>query len=151
MQVQTLADLKCAMAQKIKITKTAFEVSAKADTPEEAVALVVSGYKLYQANKERFATPVPDKPRAEFPALVKEADGGYILKHGDGAVSPWDPSVLDFTEDYRVKIEFAANTKGIGWDVSVKGASMEENFALLAYTEDLLRQALPVAVETKAG
>lgn len=142
MQTQTLDQLKRAMAQKIKVTKTGVEISAKGDTPDEAVATVLKAYELYQ---HRGAAPAEDKDRSEYPALIlmKETALGrpcYIISHGNGTATGYDPKLQELSEDYRVKIDLIQNTKGIGWEVTAKGASMEETIALIDYTEVQLRK-----------
>ena len=148
METQTMEALKKANAQKMKLTKTGFEATAKGDTPEEAVAIILRAKALYDA---KAVTDQTDKPRSDMPALVKQQTGTYILSHGGGTAAPWSPEVTALLDDYRVKIDLTLNSKGIGFEVTAKGADMDENFALITYTEDLLNKALAPATEAKSA
>lgn len=149
METTTLETIKVAMTQKIKITKTGYEATVKANTPDEGVALVLAVQSRYEALKGQ-ATVDTDKPRESYPVMVLEQGGQYVMKHGGGLATPWSPEMQQLSEDYRIKIDLVQNTKGLGWDITARGGSIDETYALIECTETALKRILAIAGESEA-
>lgn len=78
---------------------------------------------------------------------------GYLLKHGSGPATPWDPRMQKLESDWVVKIDLELNSKGLGTDVEVQTYPMEAGIALIEYTERALAEAFnpPAATEAKGA
>jgi hypothetical protein len=145
----TTADqLKKVLRFKVKATKTGFEATVKGDSPEEAVSLAVKADAAMMAYKTNGYTPPADKPRGEHPPVL--LDSAYMMAAG-GATGGYNAHLQALSEDYTVKIDLIRNTKGLGWEITVKATGSTEDeviansMALLAETDERLRTLFPEA------
>lgn len=135
METQTLAEMKAATATKLALTSKGYKATVKGMTPDAAIDKVVHAHTQMLALRERKEAPTEEN-RADRPAvlILDMTTGLYTLKHGGGEVAPFDPST-DLSEEYAIKIDLEMNSKGIGWDVVVRAASVEAGVAMIEYTE----------------
>jgi len=54
-------------------------------------------------------------------------------------------------EDYRVRVDLVANTKGLGWEITAKAATVDEALGLIAQTKALLQETFTPAEDAVKG
>lgn len=130
-------------AIRLKVTKTAHEATVRAYDPDTAIALAVKAHGMLLAHKTAGTAP-EERSKANLPVMMRDHASGYVLQHGGGEATPYDPTLAETLDDYRVKIDLVANTKGIGWEVSVLNpGSIEAGVAMIGYVEEALRAQFP--------
>jgi hypothetical protein len=152
MEPKTMEQVRRSMRlAKLKVTKTGYEATLKADSPEEAVSLAVqvdSSYKSYQAQ----GMPMPGKAapaRGDLaPIMVKHGEKLAKLLAAGGQTGPRNQGMEAVERSFLVRIDLARNSKGVGWDIEVQppsdGAdSVAEALALQADVAQRLVQAFP--------
>lgn len=136
MQTQTLAELANQIRVKFKMTNVGYEATVKGDTPHDVLQLVADVHDKAMALRHNPKAIGDASGPEDLPYLVRDHDsGGYLVMHGGGFATPFNPELVQLDEDYRIKVDVTLNTKGHGFTVAVKGVSVEEAIAVSRYVE----------------
>lgn len=135
------AEVRRALATRLKLTKSGYEATVRGDSPLEAFTLALGAHAALVGYRARGATP-PEPDKAERRPLVVGANAQEVtVQAGGGAATPFNPALQAIAEDYRVKVELTLNSKGVGWEITAKAETVDAALALIAETEHLLQGA----------
>lgn len=145
--IRTAEDLRQAMRlRKLRASKTGYEASVTGDTPADAVTLAVLVDARYLAEKAQGLEPTSKPTGGDRSEAAPWMDEKGRVHGAGGTTGGRNHAVEALAESYVVKIDLTRNTKGVGWNVTVKPSKagvegIAEALVLLRETQDRLAAA----------